>query len=153
MSHTRFHCRQRLLIILHDGIIIHSPQRYGTETMPEETMLDIESQKQALSACILVLCLLCVQHTCTKHEVFFFGSNGCFVLITLYIMTTIFRVIAMSAFCDFIRAESALNFRPRNDFPERAADHDISTSICRTYLLPTLFCDTSPFLTFHRFAV
>ena len=68
--------------------------------------------------------------------IFLFGSNGCFVLSTLYMMTNIFRVMAISAFCGFIRLASTLCFFPRNDFFERAADHDISTRICLRYLFP-----------------
>jgi hypothetical protein len=51
LSHTRFHCRHCLLFILQTGIIIHSTQRYGTETVSEETAQNTESQNQALSAC------------------------------------------------------------------------------------------------------
>ncbi|MDR0698028.1 MAG: transposase [Tannerella sp.] len=36
---------------------------------------------------------------------------------------------ASSAFCDFIRRESILNFLPGNDLFDLAADHDISTGI------------------------
>ena len=68
--------------------------------------------------------------------IFLFGSKGCFVLSTLKIMTKIFRVIARSAFCDFIRLESTLYFFPRNDLPLLAVAHDISTRICLRYLFP-----------------
>jgi hypothetical protein len=67
-------------------------------------------------------------------------------------ITNIFRVIARSAFCDFILAERLLNFRPKNDLFDRAADQDISTSICRRYLFPCnilrerIFSEVSSFL-------